>query len=124
METGELHRLGSIRLSSAGELHTLSSVRLSSSNLWTNTGMEIFSRSSREEEEDEEEALKWAALEKLPTFKRVQVGILKEEEGHHREIDIKKLGPLEKRNIVEKLVKTAEEDNERFLLKLRERIDR
>ncbi|XP_027085587.2 pleiotropic drug resistance protein 1 [Coffea arabica] len=124
METGELHRLGSIRLSSTGELHRLSSVRLSSSNLWTNTGMEIFSRSSREEEEDEEEALKWAALEKLPTFKRVQVGILKEEEGHHREIDIKKLGPLEKRNIVEKLVKTAEEDNERFLLKLRERIDR
>lgn len=106
-----------------GELHRLSSIRLSSSNLWTNTALEIFSRSTREEE-DEEEALKWAALEKLPTFKRIQVGILKEEEGHHREIDIKRLGPLEKRNIVEKLVKTAEEDNERFLLKLRERGNR
>jgi ABC-type multidrug transport system ATPase subunit len=100
-----------------------SSFRLSSSNLWKSPAREIFSKSPREEG-DEEEALKWAAIEKLPTFKRIQVGILKEEEGHQREIDVKNLGPIEKKSILEKLVQTAEEDNERFLLKLRDRIDR
>lgn len=84
--------------------------------------MEMFSRSSREEDEDE--ALQWAAIERLPTFKRIKVAILEEEEGKHTEVDVKKLGPKEKKNIVEKLVKTAEVDNERFLLKLRDRIDR
>ncbi|XP_059644555.1 pleiotropic drug resistance protein 1 isoform X2 [Cornus florida] len=84
--------------------------------------MEIFSRSSREE--DDEEALKWAAIEKLPTYLRIQRGILTEEEGQPREIDIKSLGLLDKKNLLERLVKIAEEDNERFLLKLKERIER
>ena len=105
------------------ESFRISSLRLSSSNLWTNTVIEEFSRSTREEE-DEEAALKWAALERLPTFKRLRIGILEEEEGEKREIDVRKLGPLEKRSVVERLIKTAEEDNERFLLKFRERIDR
>lgn len=105
------------------ELYKHSSFRLSSSNLWKSPAREIFSKSPRVVE-DEEEALKWAAIEKLPTFKRIQVGILKEEEGQQREIDVKKLGSIEKKSILDKLVQTAEEDNERFLLKLRERIDR
>ena len=84
--------------------------------------MEVFSRSSREE--DDEEALKWAAIEKLPTYLRVRRGILTEAEGQAREIDIKNLGLLERRNILERLVKVAEKDNEKFLMKLKNRIDR
>ncbi|XAR69345.1 Xenobiotic-transporting ATPase [Bertholletia excelsa] len=100
----------------------VSSARLSSSNIWRNTTREIFSRSSREE--DDEEALKWAAIQKLPTFLRIRRGILTEEEGKPREIDVKSLGFLEKKNLLERLVKIAEEDNEKFLLKLKQRIDR
>ncbi|XAR69346.1 Sulfate-transporting ATPase [Bertholletia excelsa] len=100
----------------------VSSARLSSSNIWRDSTREIFSRSSRDE--DDEEALKWAAIEKLPTFRRIRRGILTEEEGHPREIDVKKLGLLEKKNLLERLVKIAEEDNEKFLLKLKQRIDR
>ena len=109
-----------------GELHRLNSIRLSNSKSWTRTNTASFSFSkSFQVEEDEEEALKWAALSKLPTFKRIQVGILEDqEERSHKEIDVRKLGPIEKRHIVDKLVKTAEEDNERFLLKVRRRIDR
>ncbi|KAI8547252.1 hypothetical protein RHMOL_Rhmol07G0180100 [Rhododendron molle] len=92
------------------------------SNVWRNSGREVFSLSS--DEEDDGEALKWAALEKLPTFVRIRTGILSEDEGQFREIDVKKLGVIERRNLVERLVKTAEEDNEKFLLKLKERIDR
>ncbi|CAA3014915.1 pleiotropic drug resistance 1-like [Olea europaea subsp. europaea] len=98
------------------------SARLSSSNIWRNSGREIFSRSSIEA--DDEEALKWAALEKLPTYLRVRRGILAEEEGQSREIDITNLGLVERKNLVERLLKIVEEDNEKFLLQLKKRIDR
>ncbi|XP_012076649.3 pleiotropic drug resistance protein 1 [Jatropha curcas] len=101
----------------------VSSERISSFSIWRNSTMEAFSKSSRHEEDDEE-ALKWAALEKLPTYLRVRRGILTGQEGQSREIDVKKLGFIEKRNILERLVKIAEEDNENFLLKLKERIDK
>ncbi|XP_022997377.1 pleiotropic drug resistance protein 1-like [Cucurbita maxima] len=84
--------------------------------------MEVFSRSSCGD--DDEEALKWAAIEKLPTYLRIRRGILKEEQGEAREIDIRNLGLLERRHVLERLVKIAEEDNEKFLLKLRDRIER
>ncbi|KAI8546462.1 hypothetical protein RHMOL_Rhmol07G0119800 [Rhododendron molle] len=98
------------------------SARLSSSNIWKSSGREVFSFSSNEEQD--EEALKWASLEKLPTFARIRTGILSEEEGRIREIDVKKLGAIEKRNLVERLWRIAEEGNENFLLQLKERINR
>ncbi|KAL5539498.1 hypothetical protein UlMin_043230 [Ulmus minor] len=106
----------------SGDIYRVSSARLSSSNIWRNSTMEVFSKSSREE--DDEEALKWAAIEKLPTYLRIRRGILTEAEGQAREIDIKHLGLLERRNLLERLVKIAEQDNEEFLLKLKNRIDR
>ncbi|KAI7749054.1 hypothetical protein M8C21_030097, partial [Ambrosia artemisiifolia] len=105
-----------------GDVFRVSSARISSSNIWRNSGRDIFSRSSVEE--DDEEALKWAAIEKLPTNLRLERGILTEETGQPREIDIKSLDLVEKRNLLERLVKIAEEDNEKFLLKLKNRIDR
>ncbi|CAK9186775.1 unnamed protein product [Ilex paraguariensis] len=105
-----------------GDIFRVSSARVSSSSVWRNSAREIFSMSSREE--DDEEALKWAALEKLPTYLRIRRGILTEEGGQSREIDIANLGPVEKKNLMERLVKIAEEDNEKFLMKLKERIDR
>ncbi|XP_031127767.1 pleiotropic drug resistance protein 1-like isoform X1 [Ipomoea triloba] len=108
-----------------GEALRVSSARLSSSNVWRSSGVEVFSRSSREAAEDDEEALKWAAIEKLPTYLRIRRGILAgEEEGGPKEIDVEKLGVAEKRSLLERLVRIAEEDNERFLLKLKHRTDR
>lgn len=61
-----------------------------------------FPRSPREEEEDDEkEALKWAAHEKLPS-----------------------LGLQERQRLIDKLVKVTDVDNEKFMLKLRYRFDR
>ncbi|XP_075488332.1 pleiotropic drug resistance protein 1-like [Primulina tabacum] len=105
-----------------GDIFRVSSARISSSNIWRNTGLEVFSRSSLEA--DDEEALKWAAIEKLPTYLRIRRGILQEKEGLSREIDIKNLGLVERKNLVERLLKIVEEGNEKFLLKLKERIDR
>ncbi|KAL5071418.1 hypothetical protein RYX36_022305 [Vicia faba] len=108
MESNEVSRVESLR-------------RVSSSSLWRNNSMDIFSTSERE---DDEEALKWAAIERLPTYLRIRRSIINDEEGEGREIDIKKLGFTERKVLLERLVKIAEEDNEKFLLKLKERMDR
>ena len=107
----------------SGEIYRASSWRLGSSSIWRNNSMEVFSKSSHEDEDDEE-SLKWAAIERLPTFLRIRRGILTEEQGTTREIEVKNLGPLERRNVLERLVKIADKDNEEFLLKLKSRIDR
>ncbi|KAL4626335.1 hypothetical protein ACB092_05G088900 [Castanea dentata] len=99
-----------------------SSLRVNSSSLWRNNAVEVFNRSSREE--DDEEALKWAALEKLPTFDRLRKGILTTSKGEANEINIESLGFEERKQLLERLVKVAEEDNEKFLMKVRSRIDR
>ncbi|KAL2897787.1 ABC transporter G family member 37 [Bienertia sinuspersici] len=108
----------------AAELYRVASARLSGNNsvVWRNSGKEVFSRSSRDE--DDEEALKWAALEKLPTYNRIRKGILNDISGPAKEIDVDKLGFEDKRELLQRLVNIAEEDNERFLLRLRQRIDR
>ncbi|XP_012467719.2 pleiotropic drug resistance protein 1 [Gossypium raimondii] len=98
------------------------SIRSGSSSIWRNNGIEAFSRSSRDE--DDEEALKWAALEKLPTVARLRKGILASSQGGANEIDVFDIGWQERKALLERLVKVAEEDNEKFLLKLKNRIQR
>ncbi|KAL1814400.1 hypothetical protein ACET3Z_016974 [Daucus carota] len=89
-------------------------------------------RSSRAADEDEE-ALRWAALEKLPTYDRLRTTIMKNYNAEsrnqgltpaHKEVDVRKLGVDDKQQFIDKLFKVAEEDNERFLLKLRDRVDK
>ena len=81
-----------------------------------------------EEEEDDEEALIWAAIERLPTFDRLRKGILKQvtDSGRvtHDEVNLARLEPQDKKLLVETILQIAEEDNEKFLRRLRDRIDR
>uniref|UniRef100_A0A7I4DSN0 ABC transporter domain-containing protein n=1 Tax=Physcomitrium patens TaxID=3218 RepID=A0A7I4DSN0_PHYPA len=90
----------------------------------------IFGRSSalsRRTESDDEEALRWAALEKLPTLDRLHTTILqKQVSGRiiHEEVDVRRMGFVERQQIIDRLLKVTEEDNDRFLKKLRARIDR
>ena len=90
-------------------------------------------------EEDEEAQLRWAAIEKLPTFKRLRTSVLdigsshdhdqessgsKECGGEKKVVDVTKLGAVERHLFIEKLIKHIEHDNLRLLQKLRERVDR
>ncbi|XP_022843334.1 ABC transporter G family member 35-like [Olea europaea var. sylvestris] len=87
-------------------------------------------RSARAEED--EEALRWAALEKLPTYDRLRKTVLKsfEETANqaskvvHKEVDVRKLDMNDRQEFIDRLFKVAEEDNEKFLRKFRNRIDR
>ncbi|CAI9261240.1 unnamed protein product [Lactuca saligna] len=111
-------RLGSLRAGST----RVPSLRSGSTSVWRNSGMDVFSKSSRED--DDEEALKWASLEKLPTFDRLKKGLLFGSTGPSNEVDIDNLGVEDRKHLLDRLVKTADEDNENFLLKLRARLDR
>ncbi|WCJ20352.1 ABC transporter G family member 39 [Euphorbia peplus] len=96
------------------------SARFNSSSIWRNNSSEMFPRnSSRRDQEDDEESLMWAALERLPTYNRLRKGIFSDEE-----IDIKKLDFVQKKNLLDKFLNVAEEDNEKFLLKLKDRLER
>lgn len=97
---------------------------------------DVFVRSTRSRRsrgvDDDEEALRWAALEKLPTYNRLRTSILKsyaEDDNQtsafvHKEVDVRKLNLDERQEFIERLFKVAEEDNEKFLGKFRNRIDK
>ena len=98
------------------------SFRNGSSSIWRDSDADIFSNSLHKE--DDEETLKRAAIQKLPTVSRMRKALFTSPEGRVNEIDVHKLGLQERRALLERLIRTSEEDNEKFLLKLRERIDR
>ncbi|KAF6142774.1 hypothetical protein GIB67_023256 [Kingdonia uniflora] len=92
-------------------------------------GMEdVFSRSMESTVDDDEEALKWAALEKLPTYDRLRTSIIKtfveNENSVHKEVDVRKLDMNDQQAFIQRLFRVAEEDNEKFLRKFRNRIDK
>jgi ABC-type multidrug transport system fused ATPase/permease subunit len=86
------------------------------------TGVDNASR--RNMANDDEEALKWAALERLPTYERVRNTLFQKASGGIDQIDVRNLSLLERQYLVDKLLKVTERDNEKFLYKLRRRIDK
>ncbi|KAF7843397.1 ABC transporter G family member 36 [Senna tora] len=79
--------------------------------------------------EDDEEALKWAAIEKLPTYDRLRTSIFQNfaeqgQPGATKEVDVTKLDINERQQIIDRIFKVAEEDNEKFLRKFRDRINK
>ncbi|XP_031273330.1 uncharacterized protein LOC116131798 [Pistacia vera] len=96
------------------------------------------SSSQRDIGKDDDEALvsdveivqQWAAIERLPTFDWLKASLFNKEgeekvvdgEGK-RVVDVTKLGPVERRAFIEKLIKHIEHDNLKLLGKIRERIE-
>ncbi|CAL0332405.1 unnamed protein product [Lupinus luteus] len=80
--------------------------------------------------DEDEEALKWAAIERLPTYDRLRTSIFQtyvegtDHAERPREVDVRKLDGNERQQIIDKIFKVAEEDNEKFLKKFRNRIER
>lgn len=78
--------------------------------------------------EEEEEELRWAAIERLPTYERMRKGIIRQvmENGRVVEevVDVTTMGFMERKELMERMVKVVEEDNEKFLRRMRERTDR
>lgn len=90
---------------------------------------DVFMRSStRRQQLDEEEELKWAAIERLPTYDRMRKGMLQQVMSNgkmiHSEVDVANLGAQDKKLLMESILKVVEDDNEKFLQRLRNRTDR
>ncbi|XP_020584448.1 ABC transporter G family member 42-like [Phalaenopsis equestris] len=102
----------------------------------------VFSRSRASETRAmEDEALRWAALEKLPTYDRQRTGVIRaglirraldsceaSEDARryykYQAVDVGKMGLAERQEFIATIFKEAEEDNDTFLKKLRHRIDK
>lgn len=87
------------------------------------------SQASRDDGDDEEN-LRWAALEKLPTYDRMRRGIIRralDEGGGGKagadEVDIANLDPRAGRELMERVFKAVEDDNERLMRRFRDRLD-
>lgn len=89
---------------------------------------DVFQRSGRQSTHNDEEELKWAAIERLPTYDRMRTGMLTQVTSNgrvlHEEVDVTKLGTQDKKKLMESILKVVEDDNEKFLLRLRARNDR
>ncbi|PON45752.1 ABC transporter-like [Parasponia andersonii] len=107
----------------------------SSQRSWRSTSVremwnapDVFQRSGRQSTYDDEEELRWAAIERLPTYDRMRRGMLTQVMSNgrlmHEEIDVTNLGAQDKRQLMESILKVVEDDNERFLERLRARNDR
>lgn len=91
----------------------------------------MMSRSSsrrQNEEEDEEEGMKWAALEqlqRLPTYDRARKAVLRGITGGFKEIDMKDLGFVERRELFDRVMTMDDEDwHGEYLRRLKSRFDR
>ncbi|KAI9153582.1 hypothetical protein LWI28_013428 [Acer negundo] len=97
---------------------------LSSREAW-NEPSGVFKQSERE---DDEEVQRWVAYERLPTYDRLKKGVLWKildyGEVVHDEVDVTKLSIQDKKQLKDSILKGLEEDNDKFLRRLRDRIDR
>ncbi|EYU36970.1 hypothetical protein MIMGU_mgv1a0189872mg, partial [Erythranthe guttata] len=90
---------------------------------------DVFMRSStRRQQENDEEELRWAAIERLPTYDRMRKGVLQQVMSNgrmvHAEVDVANLGVQDKKLLMESILKVVEDDNDKFLHRLRNRTDR
>lgn len=84
----------------------------------------VFSKASTRRGEEEEQALTWAALERLPTYNRVRKGIIHNVLGEQCEMDIANLSFHDRQLLLDRLFNMADDNTEQFLFKMRERIDK
>ncbi|KAH9312806.1 hypothetical protein KI387_027841 [Taxus chinensis] len=83
-------------------------------------------------DDDDEQGLKWAATEKLPTYDKLRTSLMVEslikgrggDNRKFKEVDVGNMGLMEKQNFVESLFKEVVEDNEKLLRKIRARLHR
>ncbi|KAL7195797.1 hypothetical protein ACSBR1_035934 [Camellia fascicularis] len=121
----DLARLGSSRRSLGGSGSRRSWASVSLREAWQ-APPDVFIRNARQE--DDEAELMWAAIERLPTYDRMRKGMLTKvlDDGKvvRDEIDVTNLGMQDKQLLMESILKVVEDDNDKFLQRLRDRTDR
>ncbi|KAK4265147.1 hypothetical protein QN277_026234 [Acacia crassicarpa] len=92
--------------------------------MW-NSAKNAFARStSLRVDLDDEEALRWAALERLPTYSRARRGLFKDLTGETKEVDVTELEEQERILVLERLANSLGDDPEKFFDQMRSRFDK
>lgn len=91
--------------------------------MWNSSENLSVRSASFREDGDDEEALRWAALERLPTYNRVRRGIFTNIVGDSKEIDVDKLQVEERTVLLDRLVNSVNNDWNRFFDRMRRRFD-
>ncbi|KAM7512769.1 hypothetical protein LguiB_011644 [Lonicera macranthoides] len=91
--------------------------------MWNSSENLSVRSASFREDGDDEEALRWAALERLPTYNRVRRGIFTNIVGDSKEIDVDKLQVEERTVLLERLVNSVNNDWNRFFDRMRRRFN-
>jgi len=73
--------------------------------------------------ENDEEELKWAAFEKLPTYNRLRTSVFQKDTGSIRHVDVKNLSTVDFNQLLLKINKVGDEEDEQLLRKVRRRLD-
>lgn len=92
--------------------------------MWNSSESVSVRSASFRESGDDEEALQWAALERLPTFNRIRKGVFKNLIGDLIEIDVPKLEFEERKLVLNRLVESVDDDWDRFFQRIRHRFDK
>nr|GEY57789.1 ABC transporter G family member 32-like [Tanacetum cinerariifolium] len=91
--------------------------------MW-NTAENLSVRSSSfREDGDDEEALRWAAIERLPTYSRVRKGIFTNIVGDAKQVEVNEMQSEEIKVIIDRLLTSADDDWMRFFDRMRRRFD-
>ncbi|PKA64532.1 Pleiotropic drug resistance protein 6 [Apostasia shenzhenica] len=101
----------------AGQNGLVASANLSIRSQWPSVVEDLDNR-----ECEEEESLRWAALERLPTFNRVRRGILQRDAGEYSEVDVSNLTSGDRTALINRLLSDSG-DPERFFQRIRQRFD-
>ncbi|XP_009140751.2 ABC transporter G family member 32 [Brassica rapa] len=91
--------------------------------MWNSTENAFSRSSSLKDEVEEEEELRWVALQRLPTYSRIRRGIFRDDIGEHKEIRIGNLEASEQRILLDRLVNSVDHDPQLFFARVRKRFD-
>lgn len=91
--------------------------------MWNSTENAFSRSSSLKDEVEEEEELRWVALQRLPTYSRIRRGIFRDDIGEHKEISIGNLEASEQRILLDRLVNSVDHDPQLFFARVRKRFD-
>ncbi|PWA13682.1 pleiotropic drug resistance protein PDR/CDR [Artemisia annua] len=75
-------------------------------------------------QDNDEEALQLAALQRTPTFVRARTSVFRNSGGEFTLVDISKLDEREKKVVLEKLVSSVNANPEVFFDRIRQRFDK
>ncbi|KAK9715289.1 hypothetical protein RND81_06G154800 [Saponaria officinalis] len=91
--------------------------------MWSSaTAENVFARSESFRSDDgDEEALRWAALERLPTYARVRRGLFRNILGDFKEVNVSQLEAEERKLVLDRLLNSVENDPNLFFHRMRRR---